>query len=106
MFAKRTNWDLTPNDLAKALAERRAAGLPIIDLTVSNPTECGFEYDTETILRALQNPAAMKYEPNPKGLEVARQAVAGYYADRGDIVSIDDIFITTSTSEAYSWIFR
>lgn len=106
MFAKRTNWDLTPNEFAKALAERRAAGLPIIDLTVSNPTECGFEYDTEAILNALRNPAAMKYEPNPKGLAVARQGVAGYYADRGDMVSIDDIFITTSTSEAYSWIFR
>ena len=105
-FAKRTNWDLTLNPLAAAVAEHRAAGKPLIDLTVSNPTECGFTYDTEAILGALRNAEAMKYEPHPKGLEVARRAVAGYYADRGDKVSIEDIFLTTSTSEAYSWVMR
>lgn len=106
MFAKRTNWDLEPNALAKALAEHRAAGKPLIDLTVSNPTECGFTYDAEAILAALQNPAALKYEPDAKGLELARRAVAGYYADRGDAVSVEDIFLTTSTSEGYSWLMR
>src|SRR5215468_8865836 len=105
-FAKRTNWDLALNRLAKALAEHRAAGKPLIDLTVSNPTECGFSYDAEAILAALQNPAALQYEPNPKGLVVARQAVAGYYADRGEEVLVEDIFLTTSTSEAYSWLMR
>jgi alanine-synthesizing transaminase len=105
-FARRTNWDLTLNPLAAALAAHRAAGKPLIDLTVSNPTECGFTYDTEAILGALRNAKAMKYEPHPKGLEIARRAVAGYYADRGDQVSIEDIFLTTSTSEAYSWVMR
>ncbi len=106
MFAKRTNWNLETNRLAAALAEHRAAGKPLIDLTVSNPTECGFLYDQEAILNALRNPAALKYEPNPRGLDVARGAVAQYYAERGAIVSNDDIFLTTSTSEAYSYVFR
>ena len=106
MFAKRTNWNLTPNRLSEALAAHRAAGKPLIDLTVSNPTECGFEYDSSAILNALSNPAALSYEPNPKGLESARRAVAGYYADRGDDVDIEDIILTTSTSEAYSYVFR
>ena len=106
MFAKRTNWNLTPNRLSEALAAHRAAGKPLLDLTVSNPTECGFEYDSAAILDALSNPAALSYEPNPKGLESARHAVAGYYADRGENVSIEDIFLTTSTSEAYSYVFR
>ena len=106
MFAKRTNWSLETNRLAAALAEHRAAGKPLIDLTVSNPTECGFLYDQEAILNALRNPAALKYEPNPRGLDVARGAVAQYYAERGVIVSNDDIFLTTSTSEAYSYVFR
>ncbi len=78
----------------------------MLDLTVSNPTECGFEYDRSAILNALSNPAALTYEPNPKGLESARRAVASYYADRGDDVSPEDIFLTTSTSEAYSYVFR
>src|SRR5229473_6245954 len=106
MFAKRTNWNLAPNRLSEALAAHRAAGKPLLDLTVSNPTECGFDYDRRAILEALSNPAALSYEPNPKGLESARRGVAGYYADRNEDVSAEDIFLTTSTSEAYSYIFR
>ena len=106
MFAKRTNWNLAPNRLSEALAAHRAAGKPLLDLTVSNPTECGFEYDSAAVLDALRNPTALAYEPNPKGLESARRAVAGYYADHGENVSAEDIFLTTSTSEAYSYIFR
>lgn len=106
MFAKRTNWDMTPNRLSESLAAHRAAGKPLFDLTVSNPTECGFEYDGTAILDALRNPAALTYEPNPRGLESARRAVAGYYGDRGESISVEDIFLTTSTSEAYSYVFR
>ena len=106
MFAKRTNWNLAPNRLSEALAVYRAAGKPMLDLTVSNPTECGFEYDSSAVLNALSNPAVLSYEPNPRGLESARRAVAGYYAERKDEVSIEDIFLTTSTSEAYSYVFR
>jgi alanine-synthesizing transaminase len=106
MFAKRTNWNMTPNRLSEALAAHRAAGKPLIDLTVSNPTECGFQYDGPAILDALSNPAALSYEPNPQGLESARRAVAGYYADRKEEVSPEDILLTTSTSEAYSYVFR
>ena len=106
MFADRTNWDLAPNRLSQALAAHRAAGKPLLDLTVSNPTECGFSYDSKAILEALSNPAALLYDPNPKGLESARRAVGGYYAERGDNVLIEDIFLTTSTSEGYSYAFR
>src|SRR6267378_148116 len=106
MFATRTNWDLSPNRLSEALAAHRAAGKPLLDLTVSNPTECGFSYDSKAILEALSNPAALRYEPNPRGLESARRAVAGYYAARNEAVSVEDIFLTTSTSEGYSYAFR
>ena len=106
MFAKRTNWNLETNRLGAALAVHRAAGKPLIDLTVSNPTECGFRYDDESILNALRNPAALKYDPNPRGLAVSRSTVAQYYAERSSTVSNDDIFLTTSTSEAYSYVFR
>lgn len=106
MFAKRTNWNLETNRLSAALAAHRAAGKPLIDLTVSNPTECGFLYEEEAILSALRNPEALKYEPNPRGLDVTRSAVARYYAERDAVVSNDDVFLTTSTSEAYSYVFR
>lgn len=106
MFAKRTNWNLETNRLSLALAAHLAAGRPLIDLTVSNPTECAFQYDEAAILDSLRNPAALKYEPNPRGLAIARGAVARYYAEHAAAVPIDDILLTTSTSEAYSYAFR
>jgi aspartate/methionine/tyrosine aminotransferase len=106
MFAERTNWNLAGNRLSEALARHRASGKPLLDLTASNPTECGFEYDTEVILAALRNPAAVRYEPNPKGLESARLAVTEYYSARSAAVSAEHIVLTTSTSEAYSFVFR
>ena len=106
MFADRTNWNLSPNALSEALARRRAAGKRILDLTVSNPTECGFVYDEKKILAALSQKASLTYEPNPRGLPSARRAVADYYRDFAAEIPIDDIFLTTSTSEAYSFAFR
>jgi alanine-synthesizing transaminase len=106
MFAQRSNWNLAPNRLSEALAKHRAAGKPVLDLTLSNPTECGFTYDESAILDALRNPAALKYEPITRGLASAREAVAEYYAERGAKVGVDEIFLTTSTSEAYSYLFR
>lgn len=110
MFADRTNWNLKTNRLSEALARHRAGGNPLLDLTASNPTACGFRYDHDAILQALASPASLVYAPEPKGLESARRAVAAYYAERGDDVAqqdfIDDIILTTSTSEAYSFVFR
>ncbi|MBZ5565423.1 MAG: pyridoxal phosphate-dependent aminotransferase [Acidobacteriia bacterium] len=106
MFASRTNWSLEPNRLTQALEERRRRGLPVFDLTESNPTRCGFTYDTEQILGALRDPRALKYEPDARGLLSARQAVVHYYALRGVEVRPEQIFLTTSTSEAYTFVFR
>ena len=106
MFAQRTNWNLAANRLSQTLAEHRASGRPLLDLTISNPTACGFQYDQAAILRALTNPKNLDYRPEPHGLTEARQAVAEYYAERGCAVGLDSIFLTTSTSEAYSFVFR
>src|SRR6266446_2859121 len=65
MFATRTNWDWSPNRLSEALAAHRAAGKPLLDLTVSNPTECGFSYDSKAILEALSNPGDEVLIPSP-----------------------------------------
>ena len=106
MFAGRTNWNLTTNKLTQALAGHRASGREVLDLSVSNPTECGFRYDQKAIMRALCSPASLEYHPDPKGLEQARRAVAGYYKGRGGMVKPEEIILTTSTSEAYSYVFR
>jgi len=106
MFSKRTAWNRTTNRLSEALAIHRAGGKTFFDLSISNPTECGFHYDERSIMRALCSPATLQYHPDPRGLPIARQAVAEYYAQRGQQVAVDDTILTTSTSEAYSFVFR
>jgi alanine-synthesizing transaminase len=106
MFSSRTDWSLRANRLSEEIEERRRRQLPLLDLTESNPTRCGFLYDHELILKALADRHSLTYSPDPRGLLRARQAVAGYYAERGVKVDVEQIFLTTSTSEAYSYIFR
>jgi len=106
MFADRTNWDLTANPLSEALAEHKKLAKPLFDLTASNPTECGFEYDAGRILQSLASPEALSYRPDPKGLELSRRAVAKYYAEHDVTLDSEDVLLTTSTSEAYSFVFR
>lgn len=106
IFSERTDWDLGENDLAAAVRERRAVGAGLVDLTLSNPTACGFEYDRDLVLGALSNRAALEYRPDPLGMVEARQAVARYYLDADAEVPVERICLTTCTSEAYSFLFR
>jgi len=104
-FSQRTNWNTEETELAHAYRERVQAGLPVADLTASNPTRCGFHYD-QNLLAALTDPQALDYDPQPLGLHAAREAVCGYYAHHGASVEPEQIALTTSTSEAYSYLFR
>lgn len=104
-FSRRTDWNTEESELAHAHRLRMEAGLPIADLTASNPTRCGFEYD-RNLLAALSDPQAFDYSPQPRGLLHAREAVCAYYADHGVELSPRHIVLTTSTSEAYSFLFR
>lgn len=106
MFARRTNWNLTPNALTVALQEHVERGRELLDLTVSNPTSVGLEYPARQIACALADERSLSYEPSAKGLLAARQAVAGYYAQRGIAIDPERLILTVSTSEAYSYCFR
>jgi alanine-synthesizing transaminase len=106
MFSHRTDWKLSPNRFTQAQQELRAAGREVLDLTISNPTRADLHYDPETILQALVNPEAMDYDPQPKGLRSAREAVAGYYGKQHNDIDPESIVLTTSTSEGYSYVFR
>ncbi|MGD0957964.1 MAG: pyridoxal phosphate-dependent aminotransferase [Candidatus Acidiferrales bacterium] len=106
MFSKRTNWKLEENAYTRALRRHRESGKPILDLTASNPTTCGFQYDEPAILAALRSPAALQYDPDPKGLRSARKAVVRYYGEKGARVDPEHLVLTTGTSEAYSFLFR
>jgi alanine-synthesizing transaminase len=105
-WSARTEWDLAETPWARQLARLRAAGAQLFDLTASNPTRCGFTYDAASILAPLSDPQALHYDPDPRGLRVAREAVCSYYQDHRALVEPEQIFLTTSTSEAYSFLFR
>jgi aspartate/methionine/tyrosine aminotransferase len=106
MFSTRFKWNLETNKLAQLIAEKKLAGAHILDLTESNPTRAGFDFPADEILSALAQAPAMLYEPQPKGLLIAREAVAAYYAERGFAVDPEHIHLTASTSEAYSYLFK
>lgn len=108
MFSERTNWTLTQNRFTEAVEQARASGKKILDLTVSNPTRAGLEYDSAAILRSLGSPKAMDYDPQAKGLPEARESVADYYRREHGVAGLDRerIVLTTSTSEGYSYVFR
>lgn len=106
MFAARTDWRLTPNRLSEALRQAKERGQPILDLTISNPTHARITYDRAAILSSLQNESSLDYDPQPKGLLRAREAVAAYYRERGEHLDPENLVLTTSTSEAYSFALR
>jgi hypothetical protein len=106
MFSNRFDWRTPPNALSTLLAQKRSAGQPIIDLTLSNPTQVDLAYNQAAILAALGQPAALTYEPDARGLPSARQAVADYYRHKGCAVDSEQLFLTASTSEAYGLLFK
>jgi aspartate/methionine/tyrosine aminotransferase len=105
MFSGRLPPHLARNRLTEALDAARAAGRPIIDLTLSNPTRAGFAYPAD-LLAPLADPRALVYSPQPLGLLEARQAIARDYERHGLDVPADRIVLTASTSDAYSILFK
>ena len=104
-FSVRTMWNTEESDLARAHRERLAARLPVADLTVSNPTRCGLTYPDD-LLAPLTDLAAYDYDPDPKGSLLAREAICQYYKENSATINPDNVVLTTSTSEAYGYLFK
>jgi aspartate/methionine/tyrosine aminotransferase len=106
MFSRRTGWNLSLNRYTQALARRRQSGRELLDLTASNPTSVGLTYSKRELSQALLGDEIFSYEPVAKGMLSAREAVAAYYAEKGTALDPEALLLTTSTSEAYSFVFR
>jgi alanine-synthesizing transaminase len=105
VFSARTQVPQMPNSLAERLSELRAAGIPVVDLTLSNPTDSGL-FEDDSWIRHLAQPQSAIYRPEPFGLESARVAVACAYRKRGVSIDPGQIVLCASTSEAYSFLFK
>jgi len=98
VFSRRAHWSAPLNDLTIA---RQRRGSDLLDLTISNPTRAGIDYPIEELAEALARGARATYDPDPRGLRSAREALARELA-----CDPDDLIITASTSEAYSFLFK
>ena len=105
MISSRLPKNLEPNAVARLVAAKRRTGVPVIDLTETNPTSAGFSYPKD-LLAPLAHPRALDYEPQPLGLWSARAAVASDFRRRGLVISADRVALTSSTSEAYALLFK
>lgn len=106
MFSGRTPASLAPNRLSLVLEELKAAGSPVIDLTLSNPTRAGLDYPRAEILAALEDARSLSHEPTARGLWEARQAVSEWHAGQGAVADPESLILAGSTSEAYGWLFK
>jgi hypothetical protein len=106
MFSSRLDSDLSPGRLQRALDRLRASGTPLLDLTRSNPPQCGLGPPPEALTRALAVPRIADYSPDPRGMLSARQVVACYYADRGLPTRPEAVFLSASTSQAYAELIK
>src|SRR5438045_2279223 len=105
MANRRLPASFAPNDLTELLERKRREGARVLDLTETNPTRVGLSSLSPDQILWLADPAAGRYEPDPRGALPAREAIATYYRERA-AVSPEDIVLTSSTSEAYAHLFR
>lgn len=102
-----TDLDLTPNRLEQMRQVRAAQG-DLIDLTSSNPTTQGLLFPPAILAAATTAYWPQRcYQPDPRGDVAARAAIVDYYRRRSPPLdlALDDVFLTASTSEAYSLLF-
>ena len=86
-----------PNPIAKAEAAAKTAGRTLVKLNDSNPT------------RHSLAPAMVPdiYSADPRGQRYAREALSAFLNTRGAVhCSAEDLYILSSTSEAYSWLIK
>jgi alanine-synthesizing transaminase len=106
VFSHRWDWRLESNPLVRAAEARRAAGLEVIDLAEANPTRAGFLHEESAVLEALASRGSLRYDPDPRGLPAAREAVAAFLSARGAPADPASVLLTVGTSEAYSFLFK
>lgn len=110
-FSQRIAWDTPPNTLSQILEARRATGQPILDLTLSNPTHAGLGDWDVALHEAFAAAPSFDYSPQPEGIASARNAVAEYYGSgRYHLAPValdpDQIVLSASSSESYSFLFQ
>ena len=106
MFSDRLSFADSSNALSKAKEKRRVAGLPTVDMTDANPANAGFGWSVVELGTLLRREGIQRQDPDARGLGSARTAIADYYTARGVRIAAERLFLSASTSESYSWLFK
>lgn len=106
MFSSRLSWNASTNRITRSINALKQSGVELVDLTETNPTAAGFNYNPDTLCSAISAPAILEYHPSPRGLIPARQAVVDYYRHQGKAIDLETVFLTSSTSESYACLFK
>jgi len=108
MFSARASWDLTPSALARRVAEARASGRALRDLTNANPASLALpgEILSEALAEIARSPESRGYRAEPRGDPRAREAIAAYHCARGARISPEHVVLCAGTSEGYAQLFR
>lgn len=105
------------NEFSSRVASLRHQGLIRYDLTGSNPTRAGIDYDWARLKLALGSAPLEHYSPDSLGARSARQHIVDHLARSpsddgffdmsvGGELSADRMLLTASTSEAYGYLFK
>ncbi|PJZ54432.1 pyridoxal phosphate-dependent aminotransferase [Leptospira adleri] len=105
-FSSRFSFQDGENEFSRILSEYKKKKISYIDLTLSNPTQAGFQYPFEAIRHSFQTNDLITYIPDPQGNELARNTISDYYRSKGVMIDPDDLFLVSSSSEAFSYLFK
>ncbi|EMM72018.1 aminotransferase, class I/II [Leptospira weilii str. 2006001855] len=105
-FSSRFSFQEGENEFVAILSEYKKNQILYSDLTVSNPTQVGLQYPAEAIRHSFGSTDLITYHPDPRGNLEARKKIQEYYYSKGVKIDPDDLFLTSSSSEAYSYLFK
>jgi hypothetical protein len=105
-YSQRLSWSVPSNNFSNRVEANRRAGATLLDLTRSNPSEVLAGYPHSAIREAYSKISDFRYTPEAAGRIDARAAIREYYRQRGIEVSLDRLFLTASSSEAYALLFK
>ena len=106
LYSRRLPWSFSPNRITRLIEEKRRSGAPLLDLTISNPTEQLPHYPHLQIANAYASIPDLSYRPHPLGSEQARHEIVNVYRESGVRLIIDQIALTASSSEGYALLFK
>lgn len=102
-FSSRLAGPGLPNSLSQLRSELLREGRAVLDWSESNPRRvlplAGLE--GEDLPSLFADPANLAYAPDPRGLLRAREALASL-----SNLPVESHFLSASTSESYSWLFK